>query len=80
MKSLILAALFLFSCSPDEVNPNQQGCLSGLTNNGERYAITCCTKNQFEIARKDTKQGINNMYGIFTFFEDVQWKLCEECK
>jgi hypothetical protein len=74
--ALLLTGLSLVSgCSKEEVNPNQLGCLVGVPNNGAPYTIMCVTKKQFE-----DRNPVVISPDIFTFYKDVQWRLCEDCK
>jgi hypothetical protein len=78
MKTFLLYAVLLTGlsgCSRDEVDPNQLGCLMGVPDKGDAFTIMCVTKKQYE-----DRNPVVISPDIFTFYKDVQWKLCEDCK
>lgn len=76
MKYLVLiAVLFVTGCKKDSVDPNPVGCISGIEKahpqNG-RQQLACDHKNHLALHQGASGEG--------TYYSDIQWNACADCK
>lgn len=81
--SLIAIALIFSGCKDDEdvdpSDPNTKGCLTGLTDQGTRVLIRCCTRNEYA-AGSNASAGGTASWNLYTKHEWKAVKDCNECK
>lgn len=72
--ALILFVFMFIGCAKDDPGP-QMGCLTGLTGNGTRVTIRCCTKEQFQAGSNVNAGGTSN----WSTYTSHEWKAVSDC-